>query len=130
VQSVIQIAARGGATTARIVLAPPELGHVEIRLHYSDSGVSATVVADRPEAAQALGQSIGELRRALESHGVSILSLDVSQAGPEEQRGSQRETPGRPGQGAGPQTAPESLDEISIEVSRLPLAGSSVDVLA
>jgi flagellar hook-length control protein FliK len=128
---VIQIAARGGATTARIVLAPPELGHVEIRLRYSDSGVTATVVADRPEAAQALGQSIGELRRALESHGVSILSLDVSHAGPEEQRGSQRETPSRPGQGpGGPQAAPEALDEISIEVSRLPLAGGSVDVLA
>jgi flagellar hook-length control protein FliK len=128
-RSVIQIAARGGATTARIILSPPALGQVEIRLRYSEGGVAATVVADRPEAAQALAQSVGELRRALESQGVSILSLDVSHAGPEEQRGTQRETRDGSEQRSGRQLAPETPDDSSIEVS-LPVSGSRLDVLA
>jgi flagellar hook-length control protein FliK len=130
-QSVIRVAVRGGTSTARIILSPAALGQVEIRLRYSADGVTATVIADRPEAAQALSQSVGELRRALESQGVSILSLDVSQSGPEEQRGTQRETPDRPEQRQNPQLAsPETPDEISIDASQLPDAGSRLDVLA
>jgi flagellar hook-length control protein FliK len=127
---VIQVAARGGASTARIVLTPPELGHVEIRLHYSEGGVSATVVADRPEAAQALSQSTGELRRALESQGLSVHGLDVSHAGAEQQRGSQRQTPMHSVLHPATDGTPEEPEEITIEVSKLPLASGRVDVLA
>jgi flagellar hook-length control protein FliK len=39
--------------------------------------VIARVVADHPSAAQTLQQAAGELRRALEGSGVSLLQLDI-----------------------------------------------------
>jgi flagellar hook-length control protein FliK len=129
-RTTIQVAAREGAGTATIVLSPPELGHVQIRLHYSEGGVTASVVADRPEAAQALVQTTGELRRALESQGLTVHGLDVSHAGPDPERGSQRD-PATPQQtGLHEHELEDEAEEVSIDASTLPLADSQVDVLA
>jgi flagellar hook-length control protein FliK len=74
------MAARDGAGSARITLHPAELGSVEIRIRYQASGVSAELTAESQQAAQALQQSVGELRRALESQGLTVLDLDVRSA--------------------------------------------------
>ncbi len=46
------------------------------------------MVADSPEAAKLLEQAAGDLRRALERHDVTLLSLDVSTAGDDRSAGS------------------------------------------
>ena len=83
---MIQTSARTGISRARIDLRPPELGHVEIRLRYGTDGVRATVTASSPAAVQALGSTTGDLKRALEAQGLTVLGLDVGHAGPEDHR--------------------------------------------
>ena len=46
------------------------------------------MIADSPEAAKLLEQAAGDLRRALERHDVTLLSLDVSTAGDDRFAGS------------------------------------------
>jgi flagellar hook-length control protein FliK len=132
VRSVIHVAAAGNAASARIVLSPPELGHVQIRLHYADGGVTATVTAEHPDAVQALTQSAGELRRALEDQGLTVNGLDVARTGLQEHADPKRHDPrtGAQQQPAHRQEPEDELEEITIEVSRLPLASGQVDVLA
>jgi hypothetical protein len=70
-----------GVTHARMALKPVDLGGIEIRLQTSSAGVTAQVIADSPEATRMLTQAAGDLRRSLESSGVTLLSLDVSTHG-------------------------------------------------
>jgi flagellar hook-length control protein FliK len=133
-RAVMQTSARTGISRARIELRPPELGHVEIRLRYSSDGVKATVTASSPAAAQALTSSAGDLKRALEAQGLTVLGLDVGHTGTDDGR--------RPEGGAdGPFSQPSATgggddgdaDEQTVTTTstiRIPAAGSSVDVLA
>ena len=50
--------------------------------------MTAQVVADSPEAAKLLQQAADDLRRSLERHDVTLLSLDVSTAGDDRSAGS------------------------------------------
>jgi len=135
VAAVIRVAVNGNASSARIVLSPPELGHVQVRLDYGETGVSATVTAAHPDAVQALTQSSGELRRALEDSGVTVARLDVarSDAQPHQQHDApQRHVPDSPQRPTNRPLADAAgePEEITIEVSRLPLAQGRVDILA
>jgi flagellar hook-length control protein FliK len=125
-RTVIRVAARDGQAQARITLHPAELGSVEIRLRYHATGVSADVLADSAQAAQALGQALPDLRRALEAQGMGVLWLDVRQGGGEERRPHGERT-GRQGRSGG---ATPVDDETTIEPTRLPRPGSTLDVLA
>jgi hypothetical protein len=127
VLTIIQGSARTGAGRARIDLRPPELGHVEIRLRYSSDGVRASLTAASPEAVQALGACAGDLKRALEAQGLTVLGLDVGHAGAEEHRkpdGDRAETPGPHAS-----NTDEENDSATIETLRVRAAGSSIDVL-
>ena len=81
VAQLLQVAVDRGITHAKLNLRPVELGGIEIRLQTSAAGVTAQVIADSPEAAKLLEQAAGDLRRSLERHDVTLLSLDVSTAG-------------------------------------------------
>jgi hypothetical protein len=81
VAQVLQVAVDRGISHAKLNLRPAELGGIEIRLQSSAAGVTAQVVADSPEAARLLHQAADDLRRSLERHDVTLLSLDVSTAG-------------------------------------------------
>jgi flagellar hook-length control protein FliK len=81
VAQVLQVAVERGISHAKLNLRPAEFGGIEIRLQTSAAGVTAQVLADSPEAARLLHQAADELRRALERHDVTLLSLDVSTAG-------------------------------------------------
>lgn len=132
-RAVVQTSTRSGITSARIDLRPPELGHIEIRLRYGSDGVTATVTASSPAAAQALGSSAGDLRRALEAQGLTVVGLDVGHTGAEDRPRPE----GDAGQAAGGTGAVDAagLDEDDDEATsttntRVPVAGSSMDVLA
>ncbi len=132
VHAVMQVAVSGSASSARIVLSPPELGQVNIQLHYSADGVSASLVADHPDAAQALGQSTGELRRALEAQGFTVTTIDVSHTGADGQPGARRDPAPTPTPAAARLSFADDPepDEHTIVTSRLRLHSSAVDVLA
>jgi Flagellar hook-length control protein FliK len=88
VAQVLQVALERGISQAKLNLRPAELGGIEIRLQTSSAGVTAQVIADSPEAARLLQQAAEDLRRSLERHDVTLLSLDVSTAGDDRPDGS------------------------------------------
>jgi flagellar hook-length control protein FliK len=131
--AVIRVAAQNRASEARIELTPPELGHIQIHLRYTEDGVSATLTADHADTVQALGQAATDLRRTLESQGITVQTLDISQSG----AGSPDQGPRRDAQAQ--QSAPtgrlsgepdDQESEVTIEASSLPLASGRVDILA
>lgn len=127
---VVRMAAREEATQARITLEPGDLGQVRISLKYHAGGISAEVVADSVEAAQALQQTVGDLKRSLEAQGVVVHGLDVRLAGDDGQRAGRDSNAPTPGKGRGESGYELDDDGIAIDPGSLPLAGSQVDVLA
>ncbi|WP_320669646.1 flagellar hook-length control protein FliK [Patulibacter defluvii] len=78
----LQLLAGRRATLAQLHLRPAALGGVEVRLRHGAQGLEATVLADSPDAARALQQASGELRRQLEAQGLHVARLDVGAAAP------------------------------------------------
>jgi flagellar hook-length control protein FliK len=132
--TTMRVAVREGRTEARITLRPVELGQVEIRLHYHDGGVSAQLTAQAGDAAQALSSTASDLRRSLEAQGLVVHDLDVVQTGAHDRPQGERSQNGRQGSGASSSDrsalGPDESEETVVNTSRLPLAGSQVDVLA
>ncbi|HEY4349545.1 MAG TPA: flagellar hook-length control protein FliK [Gaiellaceae bacterium] len=130
--AVLQTGARTGITRARIDLRPVELGHVEIRMRFGADGVHATLTAASADAVQALGSAGGDLKRALEAHGFTVLSLDIGHGAKEDQRKPGSDPEQQATRATGGIDAVEDDDESTIEIesARVPAAGSSVDVLA
>ena len=106
-QTAIRVTAANGDASATIVLHPQELGTVAIRLHYASGGLTASVRADTPQAAQALQQAAPELRRALHDQGLTLLDLDVRDRGTNREPAQPRAKRGWP-----PPRHPESTRSI------------------
>ncbi len=81
VRLALSAAADRGVTHARISLNPRELGSIEVHLRQTADGLVARVVAQHAGAAQLLQNAGGDLRRALESQGLNLLSLDIGASG-------------------------------------------------
>jgi flagellar hook-length control protein FliK len=81
VRATIELGVRQGAGQARIELSPPSLGTIRIQLQHSDDGVTARVVTDHAATADTLSQGGDDLRRALQSAGVTLLRLDIETRG-------------------------------------------------
>jgi flagellar hook-length control protein FliK len=81
VRATVEMGARQGATIAKIELSPPSLGTISIQLQHTDDGVTAKVLADHAATADTLSQGGDDLRRALQSAGVNLLSLDIGTRG-------------------------------------------------
>jgi flagellar hook-length control protein FliK len=77
IHATIELAARHGATQARIALQPEELGEIRIHLSQSADGIVARLTAATPAAAQALAAGRGELHQSLSSLGATLLQLDI-----------------------------------------------------
>jgi flagellar hook-length control protein FliK len=137
IHATIELAARQGATQARIALAPAELGHISIRLSQTSSGLLARVTADTQAAAQALTDGRAELHHSLSSLNLPLLRLDIGSS-------AQPQTGGREGQldveaaaqttrGAGDEPAGDgetALEDQQASVPAGPSRGELVDVLA
>ena len=66
-----------GLGQARITLSPDALGGLKVVLTQTDHGLVARIIADHPEAAQALAQGAEALRRSLEAAGTPLARLDI-----------------------------------------------------
>jgi flagellar hook-length control protein FliK len=112
IRATIEIAARQGATQARIALQPEELGQINIHLSQTSEGLLARVSAQTPAAAQALADGRSELCQSLSSLGLPLLRLDIggqSEARERQERftagagsSSGGSTPSEDGEGAEP----------------------------
>lgn len=80
-EATLRMAGQAGFTRARVTLRPAELGGVEVFLREGSAGLSATVVADTPHAAQLLQSSATELQRRLAAQGLELSSLQISVGG-------------------------------------------------
>ena len=128
---MIRVAARDGQGTAHIQLSPPELGRVEIHLRYHAGGVSATLTAQSPDAAQTLIQAGNDLRRSLEAQGLLVHSFDVRQSGTEGRRDERPDLgPGSRSARSGDLTVDASDELDAADPAAAPRLGSQVDVLA
>ena len=115
--------------------APEQLGKVEIRLRYEAGGVTASVTAESRAATAALTAQAPDLRRALESQGLTVLGLDVQQSGVGAETTPDRDRLGTFGGpqaagGTGPDEADDTTTTTIVDVTSLPLADGQVDVLA
>jgi len=138
--AVLEVATAAKATRARIVLTPPQLGKVEIRLRYTSEGVSASFHADSPQAAQTLAGAASDLRRSLETQGIQVSRIDVPLAtAASDHQGSSWLGGGNAnpsfqqsrGGGAGfPAAESKSFDPDDQTTLRTVLLGTAVDVLA
>lgn len=80
VEAVVRLAARQGFSRARLTLKPAELGSVEVLLRTSAGGVTASVLADTPEAARQLQSAAADLRHQLAGQGLELQALTISVA--------------------------------------------------
>jgi flagellar hook-length control protein FliK len=132
VGELLHVAQASGVTHARLNLRPAELGGIEIRLVSDASGVTATVLADSPEAAKLLQDASGDLRRQLERSGVTVAGLDIGTQARQDGGAGGDASSGRRGSGSGGSGATElAADEPAVVTHTIVLPdGVRVDVLA
>jgi flagellar hook-length control protein FliK len=80
-EATLRMAGENGFTRARVTLRPAQLGGVEVFLREGSAGLTATVVAETPQAAQMLESSTTELQRRLAAQGLELSSLQNSVGG-------------------------------------------------
>ena len=77
----VHMAVREGGRELVLNLRPADLGHLTIRVTMHDGIMQAQIIADRPEAARMLQQSMQHLGSALGDLGYSLDNLDVAYQG-------------------------------------------------
>jgi flagellar hook-length control protein FliK len=130
IRATIEIAARQGATQARIQLQPQELGQINIRLSQTSDGLLARVSAETPAAAQALADGRSELRQSLSSLGLPLLRLDISSYGQSQTGERQERFAGNADSASSSSTSTSSEDGDGVEPLGEPLLASTPATLA
>jgi flagellar hook-length control protein FliK len=133
VRLTISTASAAGVSRARIALRPAELGGIEIMLSHGPAGISATVTADSPAAANALQRAADDLQRSLADQGLNLVRLDIDVAGDRASARGREDQDGAPRPGHdGPRGSDGGSDDDTPIIERtleLP-NGALVDVLA
>ena len=135
IHATVELAARQGASQARIALQPRDLGEIRIHLSQTSDGLLARVTADSAAAAQTLAGGRSELQQSLSSLGVSLLRLDIGSSGQPQTgereggfagRSERSSSGGAPegGEDGGPEQIPATAAAGGLE------SGGLVDVLA
>lgn len=123
----LRLLAREGRNEARIILRPPDLGEVRIRVLELESGVTAFIVADSAQVVDALASAVSSLRRALEGVGVPLLGVDLRLAGGRRQDDEEgREAPSGPPERRRAEDWSEEARPVAVAVAK----GALIDVLA
>lgn len=77
----VHMAVREGGRELVLNLRPADLGHLTIKVTMNEGVMQAQIIADRPEAARMLQQSMEHLDTALGDLGYSLDNLDVAYQG-------------------------------------------------
>lgn len=77
----------------RIRLDPPELGALQVTVRMLDGVMTASFETSNDQATRLLSHSLGQLKQALETQGVSVEKLHVQQAPRNEQAGADSDDP-------------------------------------
>ncbi len=83
----IAIALQGAATgdtQIELALSPEELGHVRLRLHHSENGLSVSIVAERADTLDLLRRNIDLLARDFDSIGYADVSFSFGDQAPQD----------------------------------------------
>jgi flagellar hook-length control protein FliK len=131
-QETITLAARQGASLARIQLSPESLGPINIHLQHTADGVVARVLAG-PEAAQQLQQGAADLRQSLQDSGVNLIGLQIETSGRDAGAQAQAQNQSSPGRRSAAPTDTQDgapTDPTTSIASLEPLHGASISVLA
>ena len=64
----------------RLRLDPPELGAMQVSVHVKDGVVTASFETSNDQATKMLSHSLGQLKQALESQGVTVGKIHVQQS--------------------------------------------------
>jgi flagellar hook-length control protein FliK len=86
-----QLLPTGG--TMHIRLDPPHLGPLQVSVHLRDGVVTAAFQTQNEDATRLLSHSLGQLKTALESQGVSVDKLQVQQAPKDQSSGNNSNDP-------------------------------------
>ena len=78
--TAVQSQALTNGGTMQIRLDPPELGALQVMVHMQDGVVTASFQTSNDDATKLLSHSLSQLKQVLESQGVSVERLQVSQA--------------------------------------------------
>ncbi|MFN7135505.1 MAG: flagellar hook-length control protein FliK, partial [Myxococcales bacterium] len=81
VEALVHLGKHKGQAAARIALAPETLGGIQVTLTFGADGVSARLIAERPEAAAALNRAGQDLRDSLQRQGIDLARLETGLAG-------------------------------------------------
>jgi flagellar hook-length control protein FliK len=76
----VQQATRTGESQIRLVLNPPELGQLDVRIEDGGNGVRVTLAAATSEAGELLLQHLPALRAALEARDLRVDRIEVQRA--------------------------------------------------
>jgi flagellar hook-length control protein FliK len=95
----VHMAVREGGRELLVNLRPPDLGHLTIRVTMTDGVLQAQIMADRPEAAKLLQQTLGTLDSALGDLGYSMGDLDVAYGGGRDAQASSQGSAGATARG-------------------------------
>lgn len=134
----IELATTRGPREFRIVVRPPELGRLDVRVVETSEGLRVAIEASSRELRELLQQQLPQLRVALEGRELRIERLDVQQADPGTEWTDPRDEPrgrGRAGEQAQNQQTASfgGADDAADEGSETPPSsdgGQHVDVRA
>lgn len=123
----IEILARAGGGRARLVLEPPALGGLGLRLELRHKVLRLEMVADRLPVADLLARHAPELRAALSAQGLSIERLDVDLRSDSDTNTSTRDPEGR-GSGSPARRGPQTATPVPRWLARAPDSLGAVEL--
>lgn len=81
IANTVQTAVMRGEHEVRLVLNPPELGRVEIRIVESSGGIRVHMLADQPGARDLIERQLPMLQQALAARDVRVERMEVERSG-------------------------------------------------
>jgi flagellar hook-length control protein FliK len=134
VQSVkTQLLPTGG--TMRLRLDPPELGAMQVSVHLKDGVVTASFETSNDQATKMLSHSLGQLKQALESQGITVGKMHVqqsakSQSGPNQSADSESDSDQSQENTSSSQQDEQRRETLRRMWERLSIGGDPLDMVA
>jgi len=76
----MQVTSERGFSEVKLTLVPEHLGHVDVKVSMQNGQIVAQFMADTAHGKELLESQLGQLRAVLQSHGLQIDKLEVSQS--------------------------------------------------